>query len=76
MKETAVRDIVRKHFFHSASIRSKVVKGKDDSESKFRDYFDFDQPLKKCPGHRFLAMKRAEDEGVIGFLLPHQEWKE
>jgi uncharacterized protein len=64
-ERTAVRDIVRKHFFHSASIRSKVVKGKDDSESKFRDYFDFDQPLKKCPGHRFLAMKRAEDEGVI-----------
>ena len=68
-ERTAARDIVRKHFLHSAIIRSKVVKGKDDADSKFRDYFDFDQPLKKCPGHRFLAMKRAEDEGVIRLSL-------
>ena len=68
-ERTAARENVRKHFLHSAIIRSKVVKGKDDADSKFRDYFDFDQPLKKCPGHRFLAMKRAEDEGVIRLSL-------
>jgi len=64
-ERTAARDIVRKHFIRSATIRSKVIKGKDDAESKFRDYFDFEQPLQRCPGHRFLAIKRAEDEGVI-----------
>ena len=68
-ERAASRDIVRKHFSYSASIKSKVVKGKDDPYSKFRDYFDFDQPLKKCPGHRFLAMKRGEDEGVLRLSL-------
>ena len=68
-ERSAARDIVRKHFGYSAAIRSKVVKGKDDAESKFRDYFDFDQPLKKCPGHRFLAIKRGEDDGVLRLSL-------
>jgi protein Tex len=61
----AAREIVRKHFQHGAIIRSKVVKGKDDPESKFRDYFDCEEPLSRCPGHRVLAVRRAEDEGVI-----------
>lgn len=61
----AARDIVRKHFQHSAVVQSKVVKGKDDPESKFRDYFNFSESLHRCPGHRVLALRRAEDEGVI-----------
>lgn len=61
----AARDIVRKAFFYSALILTKVIKGKDDPESKYRDYFDFEEPLKRCPAHRILAMFRAEDEGII-----------
>ncbi|MEX2595933.1 MAG: Tex family protein [Salibacteraceae bacterium] len=61
----AARDIVRKHFERGAIIRTKVVKDKDDQDSKFRDYFDFEEPLGRCPGHRVLAMRRAEDEGVV-----------
>lgn len=61
----AARDIVRKHFHHGATIRSKVVKGKDDESSKFRDYFDFEEALSRCPGHRILAIMRAEDEGIV-----------
>ncbi len=64
-ERTAARDIVRKHFQRSAVAKSKVVKGKDDPESKFRDYFDFQEPLHRCPGHRILAMRRAEEEGVV-----------
>lgn len=61
----AARDIVRKHFQHGATVRTKVVKGKDDQDSKFRDYFDFEEPLRRCPGHRMLAMRRAEEEGIV-----------
>lgn len=61
----AARDIVRKHFHHSARVKSKVIKGKEDADSKFRDYFDFEEPLSRCPGHRMLAVRRAEDEGVV-----------
>jgi len=65
----AARDIVRKHFQHGAFIRTKVVKGKDDKESKFRDYFDFEEPLHRCPAHRLLAMRRAEEEGVVRMAI-------
>lgn len=59
------RNIVRHHFTRSAVIYSKVVKGKEDEGEKFRDYFDFYEPLKKCPSHRILAMRRGEKEGFL-----------
>ncbi|MFK7809746.1 MAG: Tex family protein, partial [Saprospiraceae bacterium] len=62
--ETA-RQKVRHAFAKSASVTSKVARGKDDENSKYRDYFNFDQPLKNIPSHRLLAMRRAEEEGVL-----------
>ncbi len=70
----AARDIVRTHFQRHAVITSKVAKGKDDPNSKYRDYFDFSEPLKRCPSHRMLAMRRAEAEGVIRLsIAPEKE---
>lgn len=70
----AARDIVRKHFERSAEIQTKVIKGKDDQDSKYRDYFDFKEPLKRCPSHRMLAIRRAEAEGVIRLqIAPEKE---
>ena len=50
-----------------ALITTKVVKTKKDDEKaqKFRDYFDWSEPLNRCPSHRFLAIMRAEKEGFI-----------
>jgi len=59
------RNIVRHHFSRSAVVYSKVVKGKEEEGEKFRDYFDFYEPLKKCPSHRILAMRRGEKEGFL-----------
>jgi len=59
------RKTVRYHFDRGAVISSKVVKGKEEEAVKFRDYFDFNEPLKKCPGHRILAMRRGEQEGFL-----------
>ncbi len=59
------RKTVRYHFDRSAVIYSKVVKGKEEEAEKFRDYFDFSEPLKKCPGHRIMAMRRGEQEGFL-----------
>ncbi len=50
---------------HEAVISSKVVKGKEEEGNKFSDYFDWSEPLKKCPSHRLLAMRRGEDEGFL-----------
>jgi uncharacterized protein len=59
------RNVVRFHFDRSALISSKIVKGKDEEGVKFTDYFAFSEPLKKCPSHRILAMRRGEQEGFL-----------
>jgi protein Tex len=59
------RDIVRWFFKKSAVIQSKVVKGKDAEAQKYLDYFDWNEPLSRCPSHRYLAIKRAEKEGFL-----------
>ncbi len=60
-----VRNIVRRGFDMGAEISSKVVKGKEEEAAKYRDYFDWSEPLKKCPSHRLLAMRRGENEGFL-----------
>lgn len=59
------RNIVRRGFENSAEIISKVIKGKETEAEKYRDYFDWREPLKKCPSHRLLAMRRGENEGFL-----------
>ncbi len=59
------RNIVRRAFESGAVISSKLTKGKEDEAAKYRDYFDWNEPLKKCPSHRLLAMRRGENEGFL-----------
>lgn len=59
------RNIVRRAFEKGAMISAKVVKGKEEEAAKYRDYFDWNEPLKKCPSHRLLAMRRGENEGFL-----------
>ena len=61
------RNQVRNQFSRQAIITSKVVKGKesDEAAAKYRDYFDFSEPLKKCTSHRLLAIRRGESEGIL-----------
>ena len=59
------RSIVRWAFESGALITSKIIKGKEEEAAKFHDYFDWREPLKKCPSHRLLAMRRGENEGFL-----------
>ena len=59
------RNLVRQVFRKTAVIRSRVIKGKEEEGNKYRDYFEWDEPLKKCPSHRLLAMRRGEKEGFL-----------
>ena len=52
-------------FDKEAVIYSKVVKGKEAEGIKYSDYYDWSEPLKKCPSHRLLAMRRGEEEGFL-----------
>ena len=59
------RNAVRNIFRREAIISSKVVKGKEEEGNKFRDYFEFSEPLSRCSSHRLLAMRRGESEGFL-----------
>jgi len=52
-----------------AIIYSKVIKGKEAEGNKFSDYFEWSEPLKKCPSHRLLAMRRGEEEGFLRLTM-------
>ncbi len=61
------RQQVRAAFRREATITSKVVKAKKDTDeaAKYSDYFDWSEPLKRCSSHRLLAMRRGESEGIL-----------
>lgn len=59
------RATVRETFRRTAVIRSRVVKGKEAEADKYRDYFDWSEPLRRCTSHRLLAMRRGEAEGFL-----------
>jgi len=59
------RAMVRRAFDSGAFISSKVIKGKEEEGAKYHDYFDWNEPLKKCPSHRLMAMRRGENEGFL-----------
>ena len=61
------RNMVRSAFRREAFIESKVVKAKKDTDEaqKYSDYFEWEEPLKRCSSHRLLAMRRGESEGFL-----------
>jgi protein Tex len=68
------RDKVRNLFKREATIKSKVLKGKEEAGEKFKDYFDWEEPLMNCPSHRLLAIRRGESEEMLSiFIAPPEE---
>jgi uncharacterized protein len=68
------RNIVRNLFARDGVISARVVKGKEEEGIKFRDYFDSFEPLRRCPSHRLLAMRRGEKEGFLKLgVAPDEE---
>lgn len=59
------RSLLRSVFAKTAMVASKVIKGKEADGAKYRDYFDYVEPLRKCSSHRLLAMRRGEKEGIL-----------
>lgn len=64
-EDERTRQTVRRSFECTAMIRSKVVKAREAEAGKFRDYFDWSEPLRRCTSHRLLAMRRGESEGYL-----------
>jgi uncharacterized protein len=69
------RQKIRDLFWNQGIVETKVIKSKAESEDaqKFKDYFDWKEPVKKTPSHRMLAMRRAENEGFITLDIAPEE---
>lgn len=68
------RNAVRTLFAGKAEIKSKLVKGKEEEATKYRDYFVFSELLRRIPGHRLLAIRRGESEGFLrGSIEPPRD---
>lgn len=66
-EDETTRNRLRATFKREAYITSSVIKTKKDTDeaAKYSDYFDFEEPLRRCTGNRILAMRRGEAEGIL-----------
>ncbi|MDQ6478222.1 Tex family protein [Dyadobacter sp. LHD-138] len=67
------RSRVRSVFQRNAVITSKVKKKKEEEGAKYRDYFEFSEPLSRIPSHRLLALRRGEEEGFLSVDISPDE---
>ncbi len=64
-----VRSDIRELFRRNGVFRSKVITGKEETGAKFKDYFDWEEPMTGAPSHRVLAMRRGENEEVLSLRI-------
>ena len=68
-EDTVARREIRRLFWSQGTISSSVVSGKREDAGKFRDYFDWEEPVLKVPSHRVLAMLRGEKESMLSIHI-------
>lgn len=72
-EDERTRQTVRLSFERTGMIQSKVVKAKEAEAGKYRDYFEWSEPLRRCTSHRLLAMRRGEAEGFLRVSIAPQD---
>jgi len=73
-EDQKARAVMRDHYSSKAVFKSKVVQEKEAEGIKYKDYFDWEEPVNKAPSHRVLAMRRGEKEGFLTLrVLPPEE---
>jgi uncharacterized protein len=64
-EQPELRSKMRELFIHAGTFHSKLIKGKEAEGQKYKDYFDWSEPVKTAPSHRILALRRAEKEIIL-----------
>jgi len=72
-EDAETRQMMRGLFAREGLFQSKVAKDKDKEGAKYRDYFDWQEPVTKAAGHRVLAMLRGEAEGFLKLTIRPDE---
>jgi uncharacterized protein len=68
------RKAVRELFWKEGVVESRVMKGKEADGQKYKDYFEWKEPIAKTPSHRLLALRRGEKEGILSLdIFPPEE---
>jgi protein Tex len=63
--DAKVRGALRRLLEQKGSVTSKPARGKAKERTKFEDYYDYREPVAKIPSHRYLAIRRGEEEGIL-----------
>ena len=72
--DATARARLRELYLEKATLRSKVVSGKESEAAKYSDYFDWNEPVATAPSHRILAIRRGESENLlISRITPPEE---
>ena len=72
-EDAEVRKSIRQLFIKSGVISSKVLKSKKDAAAKYKDYFEWSEPIQKIPSHRLLAIRRGANESLLTFSIAPEE---
>ena len=72
-EDEKARKRLRSLYDKEAVIYSRIIRGKETEGVKFSDYYEWSEPLRKCPSHRLLAMRRGEDEGFLKLSIEPEE---
>ena len=73
-EDAEIRQKVRKLFMSEGILKSKVIKGKEEAAAKYKDYFEWEEPIAKVASHRLLAMRRGEKEMFLSLdISPNEE---
>ena len=72
-EDAETRQAMRQRFARYGAVQSKVAKDKEEEGAKYRDYFDWQDPVAKAPSHRVLAMFRGESEGYLKLSIRPSE---
>lgn len=74
-EDAPARGAIRDFLLQKARFSSKVISGKEEEGAKYRDYYNWEEPVKTAPSHRILALRRGEKEGflVLRLMSPDEE---
>lgn len=72
-EDQTARSELRHLFFSRGVCRSKVARGKEGEGVKYKDYYDWEEPVSSAPSHRILAMRRGENEGFLTLRISPPE---
>lgn len=63
---------LREKLWNESEIHTQVIAGKEESGEKFKDYFDYREPIRVMPSHRALAILRGRNEEILMVALKYQ----